>query len=50
MAEAVRPDVGPTQLHRLAHAIAIAAEQAPDEIDPLLSLMMDGLRQGRLGP
>jgi AcrR family transcriptional regulator len=47
-AGAVRPDADISDLLRLAHAIAVAADQAPDGaelIDRLLSIMMAGLRR-----
>jgi len=40
---AVRPDVGVADLLKLANAIAVATEQAPEGADRLLSLVMDGL-------
>ncbi len=42
----VRPDVTPTDLLRLSHAIAVAAQRAADGADQaerLLSLMLDGV-------
>jgi AcrR family transcriptional regulator len=39
----VRPDVTATDVMRLVHGIAVATEQAPDQADRLLSLMLDGL-------
>ena len=46
----VRGDVDVADLLKLGHAIALAAEHAPDgpdQADRLLALVMDGLRQGR---
>jgi AcrR family transcriptional regulator len=40
----VRPDVTAMDMMRLVHGIAVATEQAPDQADRLLSLMLDGLR------
>jgi len=40
---AVRPDIGVADLLKLANAIAVATEQAPEGADRLLSLVMDGL-------
>jgi AcrR family transcriptional regulator len=41
---AVRPDADVRDLLMLVHAIAVAAEQAPDGAERLLVLVMDGLR------
>lgn len=41
----IRPDVTATDVLRLVHGIGVATEQAPDDTDRLLSLMLDGLRQ-----
>jgi AcrR family transcriptional regulator len=46
----VRGDVDVADLLKLGHAIALAAEHAPDgpdQADRLLALVMDGLRHGR---
>ena len=40
---AVRPDIGVADLLKLANAIAVATEQAPESADRLLALVMDGL-------
>ena len=40
----LRSDVSATDVMRLVHGIAVATEQAPDQADRLLSLMLDGLR------
>lgn len=43
----VRGDVDVADVLKLGHAIALAAEHAPDGPDRLLALVMDGLRRGR---
>ena len=40
----IRPDVNAVDLLRLVHGICAATEQAPEDTDRLLSLMLDGLR------
>jgi AcrR family transcriptional regulator len=40
----VRPDVTAMDVMRLVHGIVVSTEQAPDQADRLLSLMLDGLR------
>lgn len=40
----VRPDVTAMDVLRLVHGIVVSTEQAPEEADHLLSLMLDGLR------
>ena len=40
----IRPDVGALDVLRLVHGIGVATEQAPEDADRLLSLMLDGLR------
>ncbi len=40
----LRDDIKPIDVLRLVHGIVIATEQAPDETDRLLGLMLDGLR------
>ncbi len=40
---AVHPDVGVAGLLKLANAIAVSTERAPEGADRLLSLVMDGL-------
>lgn len=40
----VRPDVTSHDVMRLVHGVAIATQQAPEESDRLLSIMLDGLR------
>ena len=40
----VRTDVDAADVLRLAHAVGIACEQAPEDADRLLSLVIDGLR------
>jgi AcrR family transcriptional regulator len=45
-AGAVRPDVEPTELLRLVHAVVVASEVAPDQaaqVERLLTVMLDGL-------
>jgi AcrR family transcriptional regulator len=44
---AIRPDVRAVDVLRLIHGIGVATEQAPEETDRLLSLMLDGLRASR---
>jgi AcrR family transcriptional regulator len=49
----VRADVDVTDLLKLGHAIALAAEHAPDgseQADRMLALVMDGLRRGEGTP
>jgi AcrR family transcriptional regulator len=43
----IRPEVSPSDLLRLGHAVAYAAEAAPEDADRLLSYMLDGLRPQR---
>jgi len=46
-AGAVRPDIEPTELLKLVHAVVVASEYAPDhaaQADRLLTVMLDGLR------
>jgi AcrR family transcriptional regulator len=40
----LRPEVGSSDLLRLGHAVAYAAETAPEDLDRLLSYLLDGLR------
>jgi AcrR family transcriptional regulator len=40
----VRPEVTPSDLLRLAHAVGYASEFAPEDSDRLLTYMLDGLR------
>src|ERR1700744_3133040 len=40
----LRADIKPIDVLRLVHGVVIATEQAPDETDRLLGLMLDGLR------
>jgi AcrR family transcriptional regulator len=40
----VRPDVTGMDVMRLVHGVVVATEQAPDQADRLLSLLLDGLR------
>jgi AcrR family transcriptional regulator len=40
----LRDDIKPTDVLRLVHGVVIATEQAPEETDRLLGLMLDGLR------
>jgi AcrR family transcriptional regulator len=44
----LRPDVTATDVLRLVHGITITTEQAPEETDRLLSLMLDGMRPQRV--
>lgn len=46
-AGAIRSDVQAVDILRLVHGIGVATEQAPQETDRLLSLMLDGLRAAR---
>jgi AcrR family transcriptional regulator len=46
----VRIDIDATDLLRLGHGVAMAAEYAPDDADRLLSVMLDGLRAGSARP
>jgi AcrR family transcriptional regulator len=39
-----RPDLRPCDLLRLAHALSVASERAPEDTELLLSFMLDGLR------
>ncbi|MCO5998286.1 TetR/AcrR family transcriptional regulator [Actinoallomurus rhizosphaericola] len=39
-----RPDLRPCDVLRLAHALSVASERAPEDTELLLSFMMDGLR------
>jgi AcrR family transcriptional regulator len=39
-----RPDLTPSDLLRLAHALSVASERAPEDTSRLLSFMLDGLR------
>jgi AcrR family transcriptional regulator len=41
---AIRGDVAPHDVLRLVHAIVMATEQAPQDTERLMSLMLDGLR------
>ena len=38
------PDLRPCDLLRLAHALSVASERAPEDTELLLSFMLDGLR------
>jgi AcrR family transcriptional regulator len=40
----VRPDISSSDVMRLVHGVMLATEQAPEEADRLLSLMLDGMR------
>ena len=40
----LRPDLTATDVLRLVHGVAITTEQAPEETDRLLSLILDGMR------
>jgi AcrR family transcriptional regulator len=40
----LRDDIKPTDVLRLVHAIVIATEQAPEDTERLLGLMLDGFR------
>jgi AcrR family transcriptional regulator len=40
----VRADVNAADVLRLSHAVGVASEQAPEDADRLLSLVLDGLR------
>jgi len=40
----LRDDIKPVDVLRLVHGVVIATEQAPEETDRLLGLMLDGLR------
>lgn len=40
----LRDDIKPIDVLRLVHGVVIATEQAPDETDRLLGMMLDGLR------
>jgi hypothetical protein len=40
----LRDDIKPTDVLRLVHGVVIATEQAPEDTDRLLGLMLDGLR------
>jgi AcrR family transcriptional regulator len=40
----IRADVGPAEVLRLVHGVAIAAETAPEQAEQLLSIVLDGLR------
>jgi hypothetical protein len=40
----LREDLTAMDVLRLVHGIAITTEQAPEETDRLLSLMLDGMR------
>jgi AcrR family transcriptional regulator len=44
LAGAVRDDVTPQDVLRLVHGIVMATEQAPEDTDRLLGMMLDGLR------
>jgi AcrR family transcriptional regulator len=44
LAGAVRDDVTAQDVLRLVHGIVMATEQAPDDTDRLLGMMLDGLR------
>lgn len=44
-AHVIRPDVTSVDVLRLTHGVCVATEQAPQDTDRLLSLMLDGLRQ-----
>lgn len=43
----LRPDLTATDVLRLVHGVAITTEQAPEETDRLLSLILDGMRAQR---
>ena len=43
----LRDDIKPVDVLRLVHGVVIATEQAPEETDRLLGLMLDGLRTRR---
>jgi AcrR family transcriptional regulator len=43
-AGALRADLTSTDVLRLVHGVAITTEQAPDETDRLVSLLLDGMR------
>ncbi|GAA1708733.1 hypothetical protein GCM10009765_67840 [Fodinicola feengrottensis] len=40
----VRTDVQPGDLLRMAHGIGVATETAPDTLDRIFAIMLDGLR------
>lgn len=40
----IRPDVTPSDVMRLVHGVGTAVEQAPEEADRLLAIVIDGLR------
>jgi AcrR family transcriptional regulator len=42
----LRPDVSAHDVLRLVHGIVMATEQAPEDTDRLLGMMLDGLRAG----
>ena len=46
-AGAVRPDISAQDVLRLVHGIVMATEQAPQDTDRLLGMMLDGLRARR---
>jgi AcrR family transcriptional regulator len=46
----LRDDIKPTDVLRLVHGVVIATEQAPEDTDRLLGLMLDGLRPQSRGP
>jgi len=48
-AGAVRPDIDIKDVLKLVHAIGAATEQAPQDADRLLSLVLDGLRRREPG-
>ncbi|MFL6054415.1 MAG: hypothetical protein ACJ72W_16080, partial [Actinoallomurus sp.] len=43
-ARTVRPDLRACDLLRLAHALSVASERAPEDTELLLSFILDGLR------
>jgi AcrR family transcriptional regulator len=43
-AGAIRPDVDPTTVLRLAHGVGMASENAPEMADRMMDLVIDGLR------
>src|ERR1700727_969004 len=45
-AGAVRPDISAQDVLRLVHGIVLAPQQAPQDTDRLLGMMLDGLRAG----
>ena len=45
----LRPDVSAHDVLRLVHGIVMATEQAPQDTDRLLGMMLDGLRAGSAG-